>query len=73
LIKFKQSNALCAVLVATFLGALELALDRGLEDDWFASSFIVEVAVVCAMAFVRLRPLGRALATARSHGRHDHD
>ena len=25
------------VLVATFLGALEIMLDRGLEDDWFAS------------------------------------
>ena len=29
------------VLVATFLGSLEIALDRGLEDDWFSSSFIV--------------------------------
>src|SRR6516225_8925504 len=28
------------VLVATFLGALEVVLDRGLEDDWFGSSFI---------------------------------
>ena len=25
------------MLVATFLGALEIMLDRGLEDDWFAS------------------------------------
>ena len=25
------------ILVATFLGALEIVLDRGLEDDWFAS------------------------------------
>src|SRR5262249_25569124 len=24
------------ILVATFLGALEIVLDRGLEDDWFA-------------------------------------
>ncbi len=44
------------VLVATFLGALELMLDRGLEDDWFASSFIVEAAVVCALAFVLMIP-----------------
>ena len=29
------------MLVATFLGALEVVLDRGLEDDWFASNFIV--------------------------------
>jgi len=39
-------------LVATFLGALEIVLDRGLEDDWFASTFIVWVAVVCVLAFM---------------------
>ena len=44
------------VLVATFLGALELMLDRGLEDDWFGSNFIVGVAVVCALAFVLMIP-----------------
>jgi DHA2 family multidrug resistance protein len=44
------------VLVATFLGALEIMLDRGLEDDWFASSFIVVVAAVCALAFVLMIP-----------------
>jgi hypothetical protein len=43
-------------LVATFLGALEIVLDRALNDDWFASSFIVEVAVVCALAFVLMIP-----------------
>ena len=37
------------VLVATFLGALEIVLDRGLDDDWFGSSFIVAVAAVCAL------------------------
>jgi MFS transporter, DHA2 family, multidrug resistance protein len=44
------------VLVATFLGALEIMLDRGLEDDWFGSRFIVGVAVVCALAFVLMIP-----------------
>jgi MFS transporter, DHA2 family, multidrug resistance protein len=44
------------VLVATFLGALEVALDRGLEDDWFGSTFIVIVSVVCALAFVLMIP-----------------
>ena len=44
------------LLVATFLGALEIMIDRGLEDDWFASSFIVEVAAVCALAFVLMIP-----------------
>ncbi|MBO0710953.1 MAG: DHA2 family efflux MFS transporter permease subunit, partial [Acetobacteraceae bacterium] len=44
------------VLVATFLGALEVMLDRGLEDDWFSSPFIVGVALVCALAFVLMVP-----------------
>src|ERR1700754_4185579 len=38
------------IFVATFLGALEVVLDRGLEDDWFASSFIVTFTVICAAA-----------------------
>ncbi len=44
------------VLVATFLGALELMCDRGLEDDWFGSTFIVIVATICALAFVAMIP-----------------
>jgi len=44
------------LLVATFLGALEIVLDRGLEDDWFASSFIVMVTAICALAFVMMIP-----------------
>jgi MFS transporter, DHA2 family, multidrug resistance protein len=44
------------VLVATFLGALEMALDRGLEDDWFASPFIVAAATICALSFVLMIP-----------------
>ncbi|MCP1846663.1 MULTISPECIES: DHA2 family efflux MFS transporter permease subunit [Bradyrhizobium] len=43
-------------LVATFLGALEVVLDRGLEDDWFASPFIITFAVFCAAAFVLMIP-----------------
>jgi len=43
-------------LVATFLGSLELMLDRGLEDDWFGSSFIVGACVVCVFAFVLMVP-----------------
>src|ERR1700738_21499 len=31
-------DAVGFVLVATFLGALEIVLDRGQEDDWFGSS-----------------------------------
>jgi DHA2 family multidrug resistance protein len=44
------------VLIATFLGALEIALDRGLEDDWFGSSFIVAAVIICAIAFVLMIP-----------------
>ncbi len=44
------------LLVATFLGALEIVLDRGLEDDWFASTFIVAFTVICATAFVLMIP-----------------
>jgi MFS transporter, DHA2 family, multidrug resistance protein len=43
-------------LVATFLGALEIALDRGLEDDWLGSNFIVGVLVVCVLAFILMIP-----------------
>ena len=35
------------LLVATFLGSLEVLLDRGREDDWFGSNFIVTFAVIC--------------------------
>ncbi|WP_422003184.1 DHA2 family efflux MFS transporter permease subunit [Reyranella sp.] len=44
------------ILVATFLGALELMCDRGLEDDWFGSTFIVSVAIVCGAAFLLMIP-----------------
>ncbi len=44
------------VLIATFLGTLEIVLDRGLEDDWFASNFIVAVSAVCTLAFVLMIP-----------------
>jgi DHA2 family multidrug resistance protein len=43
-------------LVATFLGALEVVLDRGLEDDWFGSSFIITFSIVSAAAFVLMIP-----------------
>jgi MFS transporter, DHA2 family, multidrug resistance protein len=44
------------VLIATFLGALEVALDRGLEDGWFGSPFIVATVSVCVVAFVLMIP-----------------
>jgi DHA2 family multidrug resistance protein len=44
------------LLVATFLGALEFILDRGLVEDWFASGLIVTVTVICVVAFLLLIP-----------------
>ncbi len=44
------------LLVATFLGSLEIMLDRGVEDDWFGSPFIIRAAVICASAFVLMIP-----------------
>jgi MFS transporter, DHA2 family, multidrug resistance protein len=44
------------VLVATFLGALEIVLDRGQEDDWFGSGFIVAFAALCGVAFLLMIP-----------------
>jgi MFS transporter, DHA2 family, multidrug resistance protein len=44
------------VLVATFLSALEVMLDRGQQDDWFSSSFIVAFAVITGLAFVAMLP-----------------
>jgi MFS transporter, DHA2 family, multidrug resistance protein len=39
-------------LVAVGLGALEVVLDRGQEDEWFASATITAFAVVSAVALV---------------------
>ncbi|TIT00338.1 DHA2 family efflux MFS transporter permease subunit [Mesorhizobium sp.] len=44
------------VLVATALGCLELFLDQGQRNDWFASSFIATTAVISAIAFLLLIP-----------------
>lgn len=44
------------VLVATFLGFLEIVLDKGQEDDWFASAFITASAAVSALAFLAFIP-----------------
>jgi DHA2 family multidrug resistance protein len=44
------------LLVATFLGALEVVLDRGQIDDWFGSNFIVTFAVISAIALLLFIP-----------------
>ncbi|MBE7183285.1 MAG: DHA2 family efflux MFS transporter permease subunit [Methylobacterium mesophilicum] len=35
------------IIVATFLGSLELVLDRGQIEDWFDSTFIIVSTVIC--------------------------
>ena len=40
------------LLIATFLGGLEVVLDRGQIDDWFNSSFIVTFAAISAIALL---------------------
>ena len=44
------------VLSALALGFLEIVLDKGQEDDWFKSSFIVVCAVVSAVSFLAFAP-----------------
>jgi DHA2 family multidrug resistance protein len=44
------------LLIATFLGALEVVLDRGQIDDWFGSRFITGAACVSAAALLSFVP-----------------
>ena len=44
------------VLVALFLGFLEIVLDKGQEDDWFNSPFITACAVIAALSFLAFVP-----------------
>lgn len=44
------------LLVAIFLGALEVVLDKGQEEDWFGSRFIVSFAAASAVALVLFIP-----------------
>jgi DHA2 family multidrug resistance protein len=43
-------------LIALFLGGLEVVLDRGQQDDWFSSPFIVFFAAVSVLSLVLLIP-----------------
>ena len=54
------------VLVALFLGCLEIVLDRGQEDDWFGSSFIVIITLISAVSFVLCSCRGNWRARIRS-------
>jgi len=52
-----------AALIALALGALEVMLDRGVQEDWFASPLIrgsAIIAVACLIAFVLWELIARA-------------
>ena len=38
-------------LLVVFIGALQMMLDKGQEDDWFSSNFIVTAVILAAIAF----------------------
>ena len=38
-------------LLVVFIGALQMLLDKGQEDDWFSSNFIVTAAVLAVFSF----------------------
>ncbi|HLY66317.1 MAG TPA: DHA2 family efflux MFS transporter permease subunit, partial [Chloroflexota bacterium] len=44
------------VLIALWLGCLEIVLDKGQREDWFQSSFIVAFSLVSGLTFVLLIP-----------------
>ncbi len=44
------------LLVALALGCLEIVLDRGQEDDWFRSSFILTFVLISAISFLLFVP-----------------
>ena len=44
------------ILVALALGFLEIVLDKGQEDDWFKSTFIVGCTIVAGLSFVAFVP-----------------
>ncbi|SFG28346.1 DHA2 family efflux MFS transporter permease subunit [Methylobacterium gossipiicola] len=44
------------LLVATFLGSLEVVLDEGQRKDWFGSTFIIVFATIAILAFVAMIP-----------------
>ena len=41
-------------LLALGVGALQILLDKGQEDDWFGSQFIITLMVICAVSLVSL-------------------
>ncbi len=44
------------ILVALFLGLLEVTLDRGQREDWFSSPFILTTAIISAVSLLLFVP-----------------
>ena len=44
------------LLVTAMLGCLEIVLDRGQQDDWFASTFILSFALISGLSFLLFLP-----------------
>ncbi len=44
------------ILVTVMLGFLEIVLDRGQQDDWFASNFILSFSLISAFSLVLFLP-----------------
>ncbi|MBP2293288.1 DHA2 family efflux MFS transporter permease subunit [Azospirillum rugosum] len=44
------------LLVAGFLGSLEMVLDRGQTEDWFGSTFIIVFTIICVACFCLMIP-----------------
>ncbi len=50
--KIKKIDYIGLGFVVLALGALQMMLDKGQQDDWFSSHFIVTMAVVAAISFI---------------------
>jgi DHA2 family multidrug resistance protein len=50
--ELKKADWSGVATMAVFLGTLTTILEEGSRDDWFGSSFIVKLTIVCVIAFV---------------------
>ena len=39
-------------MLAVAVGALQIVLDKGQQEDWFESKWIITLAIICAIAFI---------------------
>lgn len=50
--KTKTIDYIGLALVAVGIGALQIMLDKGQQEDWFNSTFIITMAVICASSLI---------------------